>query len=66
MISSSVLEKLEFTKVLNQISNYSITERGKVFINSTNSSIKVLEGILLEDIYVEIVALYDSGEYISQ
>jgi len=29
MIENSVLEKLEFTKVLNSISNYAITDNGK-------------------------------------
>jgi dsDNA-specific endonuclease/ATPase MutS2 len=34
MIDPSVFEKLEFPKILNHISNYSITERGKYFINT--------------------------------
>lgn len=31
MIEQSVLEKLEFNKVLNHISNYSVTEKGKAY-----------------------------------
>ncbi|MFZ2325154.1 MAG: endonuclease MutS2 [Ignavibacteriaceae bacterium] len=34
MIEPTILEKLEFNKVLNQIANYSTTERGKNYIHS--------------------------------
>ena len=41
MIDESVLEKLEFFKVLNHISNYSITELGKKYILDLKPSSKI-------------------------
>ncbi len=35
MITPITLEKLEFQKVLNQVSNYSITEKGKQLVQNT-------------------------------
>jgi len=34
MITQITLEKLEFQKVLNQVSNYSITEKGKQLVQN--------------------------------
>ncbi len=38
MIDQTVIEKLEFNKVLTHLSNYAATERGKLFLTSLNPS----------------------------
>lgn len=53
MIDQTVIEKLEFNKVLNYLSNYAATERGKLFLTSLNPSSDkefiIREGILVNE-----------------
>ena len=53
MIDEIVLEKLEFEKILNQVSKYSSTESGKNLIlnlyPSSDISFITTEGILIEE-----------------
>ncbi len=53
MIDQAILDKLEFSKVLNYISNYSITEKGKLLINylypSQDINLITREGTLINE-----------------
>lgn len=53
MIDQAILDKLEFSKVLNYISNYSTTEKGKLLINSLYPSYDInfitREGTLINE-----------------
>ena len=71
MISQSVLEKLEFPKILQYISVYSVTEKGKKIVQALTPSFSspefITEGnlvseakeILIKDIHPPLIYLTD-------